>query len=370
MLRPLLVAVALLGAGVVFGAPGDPGYVDPDCAVQHYGVWVGYIEGEGNTGDGDGDGDPFTYECITSNGAFVATIEHVNAAVSLMGAPWSDRSLGMNELPGVPPAFSTEVSNSSVWRWPLPHSPVVTAYVLGGSGQVLGGVCRYLGRAVDGGSYVVEVPDVGAFGCDVDEWEGAKRVYEAYLGTSGMLRLASALVVNPPFVSEAAFVGKLEEAFYGGLRDEENYPEGWDGESGEGEPGGDWGEVPVDSEAGCRILDLFCWARWAFVPRTEWGAEFGALQASLMTRVPFGWATWFTPGHASFVPSDEGFVISLSDFCFTNMGPGPDGRGYCGTDVDLGAQVGMVWWHDNGRPFLFGSFVVLFFWAAFRRMLG
>lgn len=364
MYRLLLALCVLVGAGVSFGAPEDEWYVDPECVELHLDVWIDYVVGNGRVDDGDPDGDPFTYVCETSEGEFVGTIEHVNAAVTFMGVPWSDRRLSATTNLAIENGtfFETEINANSNVYWPVSQ---VTSFRLSGPGATSGSTCQFQGRDLSGAGwhYVAAAGSCWAgIGSEAQRAE-AVSLYELYIEPAR--NLATAIGVAADFVPESHFVSSLEVVFYGGVQDSENYPDGYEPPGGGGGGGPDWEDVPEDAESGCRILDLFCWAEWAFVPHVEWGAEFAAVQASVGTRVPFGYASWFTPWHASFADGEE-LTVDLSDVCFDGLGQDR----ICAPDLELHEVPGFAWWLEHGRTWLFRVFVVLFWWAAFRRFMG
>jgi hypothetical protein len=107
----------------------------------------------------------------------------------------------------------------------------------------------------------------------------------------------------------------------------------------------------ADYETNCRIINLFCWARWAFTPQVDWSTEFGNLRASMMQSVPFGYVGWLTQlassGGASSIPS-----ISMA-----------------GVTMDISSSPVLQWWANTGRYWLLSLFYVGFFGWVIRAVL-
>ncbi len=96
----------------------------------------------------------------------------------------------------------------------------------------------------------------------------------------------------------------------------------------------------VDYEADCNVINLFCWARWAFTPQVDWSAEWGELRQAFGDRVPFGYVGWInqaTAGAGSY---------SIASF------------EYAGATIDYGSTPVMQWWMSTGRYLLFGVFAI------------
>lgn len=106
-----------------------------------------------------------------------------------------------------------------------------------------------------------------------------------------------------------------------------------------------------DYESNCRIINLFCWARWAFTPQVDWAAEFGNLRASMMQAVPFGYVNWLTGlaagGGSATIPT-----ISMA-----------------GVTMDVLSSPVIQWWVSTGRYWLLSLFYVGFFGWVIRAVL-
>lgn len=137
-----------------------------------------------------------------------------------------------------------------------------------------------------------------------------------------------------------------------------------DGEDPDGDGSGtDWDSAPTDS--GCRIFDLFCWARWAFVPSGDFGGAITTLRSNAAGRVPMGFFS-MTPAHGD---GDTGLVLDSSPVCvFTGVGAGDlppriqitEGQYVALPRMRLDDSQGVVWWHENGRQWLWWIFVAAF----------
>ncbi len=96
----------------------------------------------------------------------------------------------------------------------------------------------------------------------------------------------------------------------------------------------------VDYEADCNVINLFCWARWAFTPQVDWSAEWAELRQAFSARVPFGYTSWITQATAS----AGGYSITSFEFA--------------GATIDYGNTPVMQWWMSTGRYLLFGVFAI------------
>lgn len=371
MLRRLLLALALVGVGVAFGAPGDPRYVPTSCADTHFDVFLSWLGGDERTDDGDPDGNGFTYVCNVSGTEYVMDVFHLAAAVSEMGA-WADYRLNRVEQPGT--------------IWYSEETPASKHYQLtffaGGYPQPGGGI-KYIYQGL-----MPSGTENGSLEIVAQDRESADAVaavqYEELLDGAGALDLDTALVVAPTVVSLSIFKGELALALYGGLMDEGNLPPGVGG--GE-DPGGSGGGDPNDpyrpsGQVGrCGQGEGLSWFEAAisrmFQPCEDWAGRWLGLTDDAAGRVPFGVASWFpylgTAGSASSFSGDR-LMIGCRQVALVNASVYS-----CVQPIEiLGHQVpyirlsdipGFQWWHDVGRGWLFYVVVAGFAWMLLKMVL-
>jgi len=108
----------------------------------------------------------------------------------------------------------------------------------------------------------------------------------------------------------------------------------------------------VDYESNCRIINLFCWARWAFEPKVQWAAEWSGLFQGLQDKAPFGYLAWLEQ-------------ISAGD------GAAPMGMqfSYAGYDFDVTSQPVIQWWMSTGRHWLMAVLYIGFFGYVLRAVM-
>lgn len=373
MLRWLLIVFALLGAGVAFGAPGDPRYVPSSCAETHVDVFVSWVNGDERTDDGDPDGDGFTYVCNVGGVDYVMDVFHLAAAVSQLGA-WADYFLDRVEQPGA--------------EWYSERTPADKGYQLtffggmyiNGEGQKYG---IYRGTAATGvGTVDLTVVAEDRPSADVI----AAQQYEEYLGSEGALFLGSALELAPSVVSMVIFKNQVGVALYGGLMDPDNLPPGVGGEpeepGGPGSGGGDPNDPyrPGSQVGRCGQGEGLSWFEAAisrmFQPCEDWPAKWGALVSQSESKLPFGLASWVpylgTAGAAS--PFDgERLLIGCRQVALVNASVyscvAPiEILGHQVPSVRLSEVPGFMWWHETGRTWLFYLVVLTSVFALIKRV--
>jgi hypothetical protein len=157
---------------------------------------------------------------------------------------------------------------------------------------------------------------------------------------------------------------------------------------GGGDTGGDTGTgtggyVPGDdSETSCKILDLFCWTRWAFVPKEPWGENFSGAASASSTKVPFGWVGWLQQdgGLGDFRECNNASLgldfstagCSNNDVfavAFANKSFEIGDRQVTIPLIDIGRSAPGQWWLNTGRVWLLYVFQGAFFFWLIKQVI-
>jgi hypothetical protein len=193
---------------------------------------------------------------------------------------------------------------------------------------------------------------------------------------SSYLNLGSALKAHPDFVGIEGFKqavgtrfaeGTYVDTLIDGTPDPYVPPGGGGGGGGPPPPAGggtDWGSAPGDAETSCSIIDIPCNLRRLFVPDDEWSTRWAGLTTQRNSKIPFGYFDAAAGGLSVNTMYDRdhlfqgampafhfGGVQVLSDMPFT---------------ITLSDSEAFVWWHENGRMWLWWFFLASFPFVVFR----